>query len=382
MFSDLNGNGQVTETEIIQAEHYYPFGMTMQGHGNIILSENDYKYNGKELNTDFGLDLYDYGARYYDAAIGRWHGVDPLAEAFIVHSPYNYGVNNPIMMVDPDGRAAVSTEQIVANAWNAVGNGQKVHFTMPENGFGETQNDSDSEDGEDAGSSNSDGRSSSSESDVPAMDNSLSDGKTELSTNYRSETQKIIRNEVDVVLYLIIEKKLDYFAFRNGEFYREYRTFEIERIKIVLPFRFGQHGDEEYNSIYWGYSPATEKEYSSLPLDIAFIHSTSDGIPFGDSDSRRREFAFWIGINRSWNASGGISFYGEGGVSRDFFGKASSNYAYSITYNPHSGKRRGFKFPFNDLTTDAGYYHSLYRRDRYQVRVDDSELRKFLRYGF
>jgi hypothetical protein len=46
-------------------------------------------------------------------------------------------VNNPIMMVDPDGRAAVSTEQIVANAWNAVGNGQKVHFTMPENGFGE-----------------------------------------------------------------------------------------------------------------------------------------------------------------------------------------------------------------------------------------------------
>jgi RHS repeat-associated protein len=81
--------------------------MTMEGHGTPILSENQYQYNGKELNADFGLDLYHYGARWYDASIGRWHGVDPLAEAFIVHSPYNYGVNNPIMMVDPDGRSAL-----------------------------------------------------------------------------------------------------------------------------------------------------------------------------------------------------------------------------------------------------------------------------------
>jgi RHS repeat-associated protein len=76
----------------------------MEGHGTPILSENQYQYNGKELNSDFGLDLYDYGARWYDASVGRWHGVDPLAEAFIVHSPYNYGVNNPIMMVDINGR--------------------------------------------------------------------------------------------------------------------------------------------------------------------------------------------------------------------------------------------------------------------------------------
>jgi RHS repeat-associated protein len=108
MFSDLNGNGQVTESEIIQVEHYYPFGMSQEGHGNAIISETAYTYNGKELNSDFGLDLHDYGARWYDASIGRWHGVDPLAEAFIVHSPYNYGVNNPIMMVDPDGRSAMA----------------------------------------------------------------------------------------------------------------------------------------------------------------------------------------------------------------------------------------------------------------------------------
>jgi RHS repeat-associated protein len=80
----------------------------MKGHGTPILSENQYQYNGKELNADFGLDLYDYGARWYDASVGRWHGVDPLAEAFIVHSPYNYGVNNPIMMIDSDGRSAIN----------------------------------------------------------------------------------------------------------------------------------------------------------------------------------------------------------------------------------------------------------------------------------
>ncbi len=105
MFSDLDGNGQVTEQEIIQVEHYYPFGMKQEGHGNVIISETHYTYNGKELNADFGLDLHDYGARWYDASVGRWHGVDPLAEAFIVHSPYNYTFNNPIMFTDPDGRA-------------------------------------------------------------------------------------------------------------------------------------------------------------------------------------------------------------------------------------------------------------------------------------
>jgi RHS repeat-associated protein len=83
----------------------------MKGHGTPILSENQYQYNGKELNADFGLDLYDYGARWYDASVGRWHGVDPLAEAFSVHSPYNYGVNNPIMMIDPDGRSAESSQR-------------------------------------------------------------------------------------------------------------------------------------------------------------------------------------------------------------------------------------------------------------------------------
>jgi len=60
-------------------------------------------YNGKELDTDFGLDWYHYGARMYDPAIGRFTGVDPISDAFPHVSTYNYAENRPVNGIDLHG---------------------------------------------------------------------------------------------------------------------------------------------------------------------------------------------------------------------------------------------------------------------------------------
>ena len=84
---------------------YSPFGVSLDGR----TMEGDfyrYKYNGKELQEELGLNMYDYGARNYDPAIGRWMNVDPKAEQSRRWTPYNYAYNNPLVFVDPDGMQA------------------------------------------------------------------------------------------------------------------------------------------------------------------------------------------------------------------------------------------------------------------------------------
>ncbi|MBP7105557.1 MAG: RHS repeat-associated core domain-containing protein, partial [Fermentimonas sp.] len=90
---------------IVQSNHYYPFGMSF-AEGSTT-SQQPYKYNGKELDTERGLNLYDYSARYMDPALGRFSTVDPHAEKYYSWSPYAYCYNNPLKFIDPDGKDGV-----------------------------------------------------------------------------------------------------------------------------------------------------------------------------------------------------------------------------------------------------------------------------------
>jgi len=64
----------------------------------------DYKFGGKELDRRFELNWYNFGARSYDLALGRWTSIDPLAEKYYSVSPYVYCSNNPVNKIDPNGK--------------------------------------------------------------------------------------------------------------------------------------------------------------------------------------------------------------------------------------------------------------------------------------
>ncbi|HLF64297.1 MAG TPA: RHS repeat-associated core domain-containing protein [Saprospiraceae bacterium] len=88
---------------LMQEYHYYPFGLEQGGSWAAPQGlTQKYKYNGKEYFGS-GLGWYDFGARWYDPAMGRWISADPLSETYANLSPYCFVNNNPIQFFDPNG---------------------------------------------------------------------------------------------------------------------------------------------------------------------------------------------------------------------------------------------------------------------------------------
>ena len=104
--TDHQGNNRILSAgaTVTQTNHYYPFGMVFAETSTSQQGFQPYKYNGKELDMMSGLNQYDYGARYYDPALGRFIMLDPLCEKYYSISPYAYALNNPVRLVDPDGK--------------------------------------------------------------------------------------------------------------------------------------------------------------------------------------------------------------------------------------------------------------------------------------
>jgi len=132
-----NGSG----IEVLEENNYYPFGLKHEGYNPLAgNSAYQYKYNGKELQTESGM--YDYGARFYMPDIGRWGVVDPLAEKFNRHTAYAYVVNDPINGIDPDGRDVIflADSKAVPGAGHGaviVGNERDGWYYYSMNGTGE-----------------------------------------------------------------------------------------------------------------------------------------------------------------------------------------------------------------------------------------------------
>ena len=108
-YKDLNQNTGAISLSIVEEHNYYPFGLKHNGYNGGTNGQRHHKYmfGGKELQDEIvgsnSFEVYDFGARNYDAALGRWMNIDNVADIAYSWTPYRYGFDNPIKFYDPDG---------------------------------------------------------------------------------------------------------------------------------------------------------------------------------------------------------------------------------------------------------------------------------------
>jgi len=126
-----------TETQglaILEENHYYPFGLKHNGYNSDhkIFEFNDgtntvvltpvtpsrketykYKFQGQELSEELGYNMYEYKYRHYDASIGRFVSIDPLANTYVNNSTYAFQENKLGLGTEVEGKEMELHEWLV-----------------------------------------------------------------------------------------------------------------------------------------------------------------------------------------------------------------------------------------------------------------------------
>jgi RHS repeat-associated protein len=117
----------------IQHLHYLPFGEDWVDQRNASWNA-PYTFSGKEKDVETGYSYF--GARYYDSGLSIWLSVDPMSDKYPNLTPYNYCANNPVILVDPDGREVFdasimnSKNKNLIEAWEAFVNTKVGKFIV------------------------------------------------------------------------------------------------------------------------------------------------------------------------------------------------------------------------------------------------------------
>ena len=95
----VNHDGQTVEATF----DYTSFGVQIVN-SQMPTNSTEYRFSGKELQNISDYEIYDFGARQYFPKYAIWGSVDPLSEKYYPITPYAYCANNPVNLIDPDGR--------------------------------------------------------------------------------------------------------------------------------------------------------------------------------------------------------------------------------------------------------------------------------------
>jgi RHS repeat-associated protein len=304
--------------EIIEENNYYPFGLKHSGYNNTVTSTNPgqkLKYNGKEYQDELGLNMYDYGARNYDPAIGRWMNIDPLAEISRRFSPYTYALDNPVYFIDPDGMKAEASQ--TAN----------IYYDWDEGGY-RTQG-----------------------GETSTQEEALADNDDIINLDSKGKVTSVVKKAGDNEIYQNGKKVEDVDSktekakgIKRGDIIEDGELFRIVPNVKILRQDIDINADDKYG--HWWVEIGKTESYGWWPKEPVGLSDTVSGVPgelngqtnFGGSPTRDPHHGFRVsGVNvfnlYTTNAS---STVGVDIKIRDFANSYRGSWSWPVGQNCHS----------------------------------------------